>query len=220
MSEKSKEYSQGVYAGPLTQRATDYNGHEMIGVQISDEAPDGACFFVTLDDHMQVSIAPVIAASIMPYEPAEPPPLPEIEPEDYEATRRSLEEIIGRILICSPQNTEELRTCALAMSELANIIDIQAGHFVPVYSGTICTEYADDGTPMIDGRKMYDHIKEPPMYSKDLVCLQCDHNYWTIKVGGFPRPICDLDKTEYLDKTSCENFTPDTRDNEGRFPPI
>ena len=121
------KYYQGVYAGPLTQRATDYNGHEVIGVQISDEAPDGACFFATLDDHMQVSIAPVIAASIMPYEPDEPPPVPEIEPQDYEATRRSLEEIIGRILTCSPQNTEELRTCALAMSELANVIDAQDG---------------------------------------------------------------------------------------------
>ena len=118
-------YSQGVYAGPLTQRATDYNGHEAIGVQISDEAPDGAVFFATLDDHMQVSIIPVMAASIMPYEPAEPPPVPEIEPEDYEATRRSLEEIIARILSHSPQDTGELRTCALAMSELANIIDIQ-----------------------------------------------------------------------------------------------
>ena len=146
MNEQNEQYSQGVYAGPLTQRATDYNGHEVIGVQVSDEAPDGACFFVTLDDHMQVSIAPVIAASIMPYEPAEPPPLPEIEPEDYEATRRSLEEIIARILTYSPQNTEELRTCALAMSELANVIDAQEG-------ASTCTEEvgsacrASDGSP-------------------------------------------------------------------------
>lgn len=213
-------YTQGVYAGPNTVRALDYNGHEAIGVQISDEAPDGSCYLVTLDEHMQVSIAPVIAASIMPYEPAEPPPVPEISPEDYAATRRSLEEIIGRILSQAPRDTGDLRTCALAMSELANIIDIQTGHIVPVYSGTVYTEYADDGTPMIGGHKMYDRIKEPPMYSKDLVCLKCDHNYWTIKIGGFPRPICELDKTEYLDKTSCKDFTPDTRDHEGRFPPI
>jgi len=119
-------YSQGVYAGPLTQRATDYNGHEVIGVQISDEAPDGSVFFITLDDHMQVSITPVMAASIMPYEPTEPPQVPEIEPEDYAATRKSLEEIIARFWSRSPEDTGELRTCALAMSELANVIDAQA----------------------------------------------------------------------------------------------
>ena len=124
MSENEKYY-QGVYAGPLTQRATDYNGHEVIGVQISDEAPDGAVFFVTLDDHMQVSITPVIAASIMPYEPEEPPAVPEIEPADYAATRKSLEEIIGRILMNAPRDTDDLRTCALAMSELARVIDQQ-----------------------------------------------------------------------------------------------
>ena len=132
MSENGKYY-QGVYAGPLTQRATDYNGHEVIGVQISDEAPDGAVFFITLDDRMQVSIIPVMAASIMPYEPEEPPAGPEIEPEDYAATRKSLEEIIGRILTAAPRDTDDLRTCALAMSELANVIDAQAG------AGT-CTE--------------------------------------------------------------------------------
>lgn len=214
------EYTQGVYAGPLTQRAMDYNGHEVIGVQVSDEAPDGSCFFATLDEHMMVSMAPVIAASIQPYEPEEPPPVPELEPEDYEATRKNLEAILKRMLSRSIENTGELRACAIAMHELADVIDAQTGHFVPVYGGTVCTEYADDGTPMIDGHKLYDRIKEPPMYRKDLVCLKCDHNYWTIKVGGFPRPICNLDKTEYLDKTSCENFTPDTRDYEGRFPPI
>lgn len=118
-------YHQGVYAGPLTQRATDYNGHEVIGVQISDEAPDGSVFFITLDDRMQVSVTPVMAASIMPYEPAEPPEVPELSPEDYTATRKSLEEILRRILSRSPQDTGELRLCALAMSELANVIDRQ-----------------------------------------------------------------------------------------------
>lgn len=146
MSNQDEKYYQGVYAGPLTQRATDYNGHEVIGVQISDEAPDGAVFFATLDDHMQVSIAPVIAASIMPYEPAEPPAVPEIEPEDYEATRRSLEEIIARILSNSPQDTGELRTCALAMSELANIIDAQeraTTRAVEAAGANTCTEAVD-----------------------------------------------------------------------------
>lgn len=118
-------YYQGEYAGPNTVRALDYNGHEAIGVQISDEAPDGAVFFVTVDDHMQLSITPVMAASIMPYEPTEPPAVPEIAPEDYAATRKSLEDIIARILTHSPKDTGELRTCALAMSELANVIDRQ-----------------------------------------------------------------------------------------------
>lgn len=118
-------YYQGEYAGPLTQRATDYNGHEVIGVQISDENPDGSVFFVTLDDHMQVYIIPVMAASIMPYTPAEPPDVRELEPEDYAATRRSLEEIVARIISNGPKDTEELRTCALAMSELANVIEHQ-----------------------------------------------------------------------------------------------
>ena len=119
------KYHQGEYAGPLTQRATDYNGHTVIGVQISDEAPDGSCFFVTRDQHMQLSIAPVIAASIQPYEPAEPPPPPELDPEDYAATRKSLEDLLERLLSKSPDDTDELRTCAIAMHELASVIDAQ-----------------------------------------------------------------------------------------------
>lgn len=118
-------YYQGQYAGPHTVRALDYNGHEVIGVQISDAAPDGACFFITLDDHMQVNIAPVIAASIRPYEPVEPPPLPEIEPEDYAATRKSLEQMLERMLSHSIEYPDQLRACALAMSELADIVDAQ-----------------------------------------------------------------------------------------------
>ena len=118
-------YCQGQYAGPNTVRALDYNGHEVIGVQISDAAPDGACFFVTLDDHMQVSITPVIAASIRPYEPAEPPPLPEIEPEDYAATRKSLEELLARMLSHSLEGPDQLRGCGLAMCELADVVDAQ-----------------------------------------------------------------------------------------------
>ena len=163
MSNQDEKYYQGVYAGPLTQRATDYSGHEVIGVQISDEAPDGAVFFATLDDHMQVSIAPVIAASIMPYEPAEPPAVPEIEPEDYEATRRSLEEIIARILSHSPQDTGELRTCALAMSELANIIDAQerattrAGEAA---GANTCTEVVDTACRASDGTADAEHVAE------------------------------------------------------------
>lgn len=156
----SDNYSQGVYAGPLTQRATDYNGHEVIGVQVSDEAPDGSVFFITLDEHMQVSIAPVIAASIMLYEPAEPPSVPEIDPEDYAATRTNLERIIERILRDSPQSTNELRTCALAMSELANVIDRQTevcGPCAGQAAGSACT--AEVGTlrePTEEGEEAYE----------------------------------------------------------------
>lgn len=90
---------------------------------------------------------------------------------------------------------------------------MEDGHiFVSAPNGTVCTEYAIDGTPMFDGRKLFDRIKEPPMYKKDLVCLKCGHCYWTIKEGGFPRPICELDKKEYLDKDQCDDFVKDTRD--------
>lgn len=207
----------GVYAGPLTQRAMDYDGHLTIGIQISDPAADGSCLFMNLDEHMQVYITPVLASSIAPYDPPEPPPDPECTEAELADTRKNLEWLLKLQIDHGISSIGDLRACALTMSDLADVIELQGGHIVPVYDGTVCTEYADDGTPMIDGRKIYDRIKEPPMYSKDLVCLKCDHNYWTIKEGGFPRPICELDKTEYLDKTSCENFTPDTRNDEGRF---
>ena len=51
-------YTQGKYAGPNTVRALDYNGHEAVGVQISDPFPDGSCYLVTIDEHMQLSVAP------------------------------------------------------------------------------------------------------------------------------------------------------------------
>lgn len=115
-------YHQGEYAGPNTVRALDYNGHEVIGVVISDTAADGTCFFATFDSHMLVSIAPVIASSIRSYDPPEPPLPPEIEPEDYAATRRSLEQMLERMLGSYP---DQLRACAIAMSELADVIDAQ-----------------------------------------------------------------------------------------------
>ena len=118
-------YHQGEYAGPHTVRAMDYNGHEAIGVQISDEAPDGSVFLVTIDNHMQLSIAPVIAASMHPYEPAEPPPVPELEPEDYASTRKNLEDLLARMLSRSPEGPDQLRACALAMRELADVVDAQ-----------------------------------------------------------------------------------------------
>lgn len=122
---RTTDYHQGEYAGPLTQRALDYNGHEAIGIQISDAAPDGSCFFITVDEHMQISIAPVIAASLQPYEPAEPPPVPSIAPEDYAATRASLEMMLKNLINGSIERTGQLRACAIVMAELANVIEAQ-----------------------------------------------------------------------------------------------
>ena len=43
--ESTTDRHTGEYAGPLTRRAMDYNGNTVIGVPISDAAPDGSCFF-------------------------------------------------------------------------------------------------------------------------------------------------------------------------------
>lgn len=121
----SKLYTQGEYAGPLTQRAMDYNGHTVVGVQISDPAPDGSCFFITLDDHMQVSIAPVLANSIREYDPHEPPPDPEIDAADLAATRKNLEWLLQLQVEHGISSIGDLRACALTMSDLADVIELQ-----------------------------------------------------------------------------------------------
>ena len=122
-------YQQGEYAGPNTVRALDYNGHEAIGVQISDVAEDGACFLVTIDKHMQLAIAPVIAASIRSYDPPEPPSMPEIAPEDLAATRICLEDLLKMIfsefMVGMQKKPDQLRACAIAMNELANVVEAQ-----------------------------------------------------------------------------------------------
>lgn len=122
-------YHQGEYAGPNTVRALDYNGHEAIGVQISDVADDGACFLVTIDKHMQLAIAPVIAASIRSYDPPEPPSMPEIAPEDYAATQKNLEDLLkmifGESIINGFGTPDRLRVCAIVMNELANVVEAQ-----------------------------------------------------------------------------------------------
>ena len=118
-------YYQGEYAGPLTQRAMDYDGHLVIGVQISDPAPDGSCFFITLDQHMQVCIIPVLASSISPYEPAEPPSEPECTAADLADTRKNLEWLLKLQLEHGISSIGDLRACALTMSDLANVIEMQ-----------------------------------------------------------------------------------------------
>ena len=132
MSEQNLYY-QGEYAGPLTQRAMNYDGHPVIGVQISDAAPDGTCLFVTIDQHMMISVAPVLASSIAPYEPAEPPPDPECSPEELADTRKNLEWLLKLQLEHGISCIGDLRACALTMSDLADVIELQAG------AGT-CTE--------------------------------------------------------------------------------
>jgi len=118
-------YYQGEYAGPLTQRAMDYDGHLVIGVQISDPAPDGSCFFITLDQHMQVCIIPVLASSISPYEPAEPPPEPECTAADLADTRKNLEWLLKLQIDHGISSIGDLRACALTMSDLADVIELQ-----------------------------------------------------------------------------------------------
>ena len=164
------KYFQGVYAGPLTMEALDYNGHKILGVPVSDVAEDGSCFFVTLDDHMQVSIAPVIALSVRSYDPEEPPFDPELEPEDYAATRRNLEEIIKRILSDTPQDTEDLRTCAIAMSELANVIDLQTRAQAAQAAGASpCTEEVGSAFRAADGSA--DTEREGKAFTKTANCF-------------------------------------------------
>ena len=124
MSEQTKQpeqYTQGVYAGPLTERAMDYNGHEAIGLQISDAAQDGSCLFVTVDDHLQLSVIPVIARSIRSYDPSEPPPQPESTDEDLQAAPQALVDIITR-LTCKPTaNPETLMRLAILSCDLASV---------------------------------------------------------------------------------------------------
>lgn len=118
--------STGSYAGPHTVRAIDYCGHEVIGLQASDELADGSAYMILLDDHMQVTVATVMASSIRP--------LPEdytrqciqiADREDYASTRRNLEELAQQILSRAPETTDDLRAAAVVLSDLADIIDGQ-----------------------------------------------------------------------------------------------
>ena len=124
MSEQNLYY-QGEYAGPLTQRAMNYDGHPVIGVQISDPAPDGTCLFVTIDQHMMLSVAPVLTSSIAPYEPPEPPPEPECTEADLADTRHNLEWLLKLQLEHGISCIADLRACALTMSDLADVIELQ-----------------------------------------------------------------------------------------------
>ena len=116
---------QGVYAGPLTMEALDYNGHMILGVPVSDAAEDGSCFFVTMDEHMQLSIAPVIASSVRSYDPEEIPATPECTPEEIENTRRNLEEALRRKMRRNVFSVIDLENCGTLMNALAEVIELQ-----------------------------------------------------------------------------------------------
>ena len=115
------EYTQGVYAGPNTVRAMDYNGHEAIGVQISDEAPDGSCFLVTLDEYMQVSVTPVMANSIKSYDPEQPPESPECSIEDQTATENALIDLWNRVSAQEITTPIQLANIAIVAKNLSVI---------------------------------------------------------------------------------------------------
>lgn len=111
-------YSQGEYAGPLTERAMDYNGHEAIGIQIGDAAQDGSCLFVTIDKHMQLSVIPVIASSVRSYDTPEPPPL-ESSDEDLQSAGQALAAILNRLLENPVDTPETLEKISIAAANLA-----------------------------------------------------------------------------------------------------
>ena len=120
--EQPQDRQHGEYAGPLTRRAMDYNGNTVIGIPISDAAPDGSCFFITLDHHMQISVGSVLASSITPYDPPEPPPEPECIAAELAETRARLEYLLKMQLDHGITSIGDLRACALTMSDLADVI--------------------------------------------------------------------------------------------------
>ena len=101
-------------------------------------------------------IIPVLASSISPYEPAEPPPEPECTAADLADTRKNLEWLLKLQLEHGISSIGDLRACALTMSDLADVIELQdktsagwpkirqyvSGHFPE--DDTIDPDYAED----------------------------------------------------------------------------
>lgn len=117
----------GIYAGPNTVLAIDYNGHAVMGVQCSDELQDGSAYMMLLDQHMQVTIATVLASSIRTLQAGDviPPPILIADREDYASTRKNLEELARQLLATPPESTDDLRAAAIVLSDLADVIDGQ-----------------------------------------------------------------------------------------------
>lgn len=128
MNKQTKQSQHGEYAGPFTRRAMDYDGHTLIGVPISDPAPDGSCFFITLDHHMQISVGSVLASSITPYDPPEPPPEVECTAAELAETRARLEHLLKMQLDSGISSIGDLRACAITMSDLADVISLENAH--------------------------------------------------------------------------------------------
>jgi len=106
-------------------------------------------------------------------------------------------------------------SCAEDIREIARLANYMADLWQFVDYG----ECVSGGTVWREGMIEKPNLfREPPMYSRDLICLKCDHCYFVVLEGGYPRPICEIDKVRYLNKTDCTDFTPDTRDHEGRWP--
>ena len=126
--EQPQDRQHGEYAGPFTRRAMDYDGHTLIGVPITDAAPDGSCYFVTIDRHMQISIGSVLASSITPYEPSEPPPEPECTAAELADTRARLEKLLKMQLDAGISSIGDLRACSITMSDLADVISLENTH--------------------------------------------------------------------------------------------
>lgn len=160
--EQITDRQMGEYAGPFTRRAMDYDGHTLIGVPISDAAPDGSCFFITLDHHMQISITSVLASSMTPYEPPEPPPEPECTAAELADTRARLEKLLKMQLDAGISSIGDLRACAITMSDLADIISFQSAHAAG-QQASACTSAvvgtcrpANDDTDAERGKLTYD----------------------------------------------------------------
>ena len=156
MNEQTKQSQHGEYAGPLTQRAMDYDGHTLIGVPISDAAPDGSCFFITLDHHMQISVGSVLASSMTPYEPPEPPPEPECTAAELADTRAKLEKLLKMQLDHGISSIGDLRACAITMSDLADVIQIQDAQAARAPGQALDVPSAERSTDAERGKLTYD----------------------------------------------------------------
>lgn len=117
----------GIFAGPNTVLAIDYNGHAVMGVQCSNELQDGSAYMVLLDKHMQVTVATVMASSIRQLQVGDTIPTPILiaDKEDYASTRKNLEDLAAKLLSTPPESTDDLRAAAIVLSDLADVIDGQ-----------------------------------------------------------------------------------------------
>lgn len=164
----------GVWAGPNTVIGIDYNGHAVIGVQISDELQDGSAYMVLLDEHMQVTIATVMASSLRPIQEGDP--LPDrtlsVDKEDYASTRANLEELARKLLSSTPESTDDLRAAAIVLSDLADVIDGQESGMKPTTYLFRSKNMFDSPQELHDriykGKTLNERIGIDPDYAEDV----------------------------------------------------